>query len=83
MREYLSNLGCLLDGAGIYGTSELPFQEFRVFAIDDADKPLAMIDELHESLGFEDWETEMMLSRKAAGEQARSLHQSRLSEYED
>ena len=70
-REYLSNLGCLLDGAGIYGTPQVPFQEFRVFAVDDEDKPLGMIDELHESLGFEDWETEMKLSRKAAAEQAR------------
>jgi hypothetical protein len=66
-RQYLSDLGCLLDGAGIHGTPELPIADFRVFAVDDDGKPLVMIDELHESLGFQDLETEMKLSRKAAG----------------
>ena len=65
-REYLSNLGCILDGAGIYGTPDLPCQDFRVFAVDDADKPLAKLDELHESLGWTDLKTEMRLSREAS-----------------
>lgn len=65
-REYLSNLGCILDGAGIYGTPDLPCQDFRVFAVDDADNPLEKLDELHESLGWTDLKTEMRLSRVAA-----------------
>jgi hypothetical protein len=67
-REYLSNLGCILDGAGIYGTPDLPCIDFRVFAVDDSDKPLTKLDELHESLGWADLETEMRLSREAAGQ---------------
>jgi hypothetical protein len=65
-REYLSNLGCILDGAGIYGTPDLACQDFRVFAVDDADKPLTKLDEIHESLGWTDLKTEMRLSREAA-----------------
>jgi len=64
-REYLSNLGCILDGAGIGGTPELPFEDFRIFAVDDAGKPLAEIPDLHEMLSFCDWETEMKQSREA------------------
>jgi hypothetical protein len=67
-REYLSNLACILDGAGIYGTPNLPCQDFRVFAVDDADKPLGKLDEIHESLGWTDLKTEMRRSREAAGE---------------
>jgi hypothetical protein len=65
-REYLSNLGCILDGAGIYGTPDLPCKDFRVFAVDDSNKPLTMLDELHDSLGWTDLGTEMRLSREAA-----------------
>ncbi|HXG10412.1 MAG TPA: hypothetical protein VNK04_11660 [Gemmataceae bacterium] len=65
-REYLSNLGCILDGAGIYGTPRLPCEDFRIFAVDDSEKPLTKLDELHESLGWVDLETEMRLSREAA-----------------
>ena len=64
-REYLSNLGCILDGTGIGGTPELPFEDFRIFAVDDAGKPLAEIPDLHEMLSFCDWETEMKQSREA------------------
>lgn len=69
-REYLSNLGCILDGAGIWGTPKLPYEDFRVFAVRTLDtpddfEPEAPIKELHESLGFSDWETEQKLSRKA------------------
>jgi hypothetical protein len=66
-REYLSNLGCILDGAGIHGTPKLPYQDFRVFAVDDSDQPRTKLDELHESMGWTDLETEMRLSREAAG----------------
>ncbi len=41
-----------------------PDNGFRIFAVDD-DQPTVMIDELHESLGFSDLESEMELSRKA------------------
>lgn len=64
-REYLANVGCLLDGSGIYGTPEVPFENFRVFCVDDSERPTAAITDLHESLGFSDMETEMKLSRAA------------------
>lgn len=64
-REYLSNLGCILDGAGICGTPDLPCEDFRVFAVDDSENPQARLEELHESLGWIDLETEMRLSRDA------------------
>jgi hypothetical protein len=64
-REYLSNLGCILGGAGVYGTPDLPCQDFRIFTVDDSNKPLTMLDELHESLGWADLKTEMRLSREA------------------
>jgi hypothetical protein len=66
-REYLSNLGCILDGAGIWGTPNLPYEDFRVFSVDEgeADKPLAKLDALHEQLGWCDLETKMRLSREA------------------
>ena len=67
-REYLSNLGCILDGAGIHGTPNLPHQSFRVFSVDDKDNPIAMIEDLHESMGFSDLETEMKQSRNAEDE---------------
>jgi hypothetical protein len=67
-REYLSNLGGVLDGAGIFGTPDLPCKDFRVFAVDSSDKPLARLDELHESLGWTGLETELRLSREAAGQ---------------
>ncbi|MCG8649443.1 MAG: hypothetical protein MI861_06405 [Pirellulales bacterium] len=62
-REYLSNLGCILDGAGIYGTPKLPYESFRIFCVDDDDQPQIMIDDLHESLGFVDLETEQEISQ--------------------
>jgi hypothetical protein len=65
-REYLSDLGCILDGAGIYGTPDLPCNDFRVFAVDDSDKPLTRLDQLHEFLEWVDLKTEMRLSREAA-----------------
>lgn len=65
-REYLGDLACLLDGTGIYGTPRLPFEDFRVFAVDDDGQPIVGIDGLHETLGFQDLETEMRLSRAAA-----------------
>jgi len=67
-RDYLGNLGCILDGAGIYGTPKLPCEDFRIFAVNDDGEPTAMIDDLHESLGFSDLETEMELSRKSEQE---------------
>jgi hypothetical protein len=70
-RTYLSDLACILDGAGIVGTPQLPCEDFRIFAVSELDspdncKPEAQIKELHESLGFSDWETELKLSREAA-----------------
>lgn len=64
-REYLSNLGCILDGSGIYGAPSLPCQDFRVFAVDDADEPLAKL-EIPESLGWSGLKAEMRQSREAA-----------------
>jgi hypothetical protein len=57
-----------LDGAGIYGTPDVPCNDFRAFAVDDANRPLTMLDELHESLGWTDLKTEMRLSREAAAQ---------------
>ena len=65
-REYLSNLGCILDGSGIYDTPELPCTDFRIFSVDDSEKPQTKLDELHESMGWAGLETEMKLSREAA-----------------
>jgi hypothetical protein len=65
-REYLSNLGCILDGAGIHGTPSLPFEDFRIFAVDDAEDPQSRLDELHESLGWAGLEKEMQISKEAA-----------------
>lgn len=70
-RQYLGELACILDGAGIWGTPDLPWNDFRIFAVSELDspancKPEAQLTELHESLGFSDWETEMKLSREAA-----------------
>ncbi len=65
-REYLSNLGCILDGAGIYGTPNLPCNDFRIFAVDDSETPQAKLDDLHETLGWIDLETEMKLSQDSA-----------------
>jgi hypothetical protein len=66
-RDYLTSLGCILDGAGIWGTPDLPYEDFRVFAVDEdeGDKPLAKLEALHEQLGWCDLETEMRLSREA------------------
>ncbi len=61
-REYLSNLGCVLDGAGLSGTPEVPC-DFRIYTIDENGSPLIALDELHESLGWSDLKTEMKLSR--------------------
>jgi hypothetical protein len=65
-REYLSDLGCILDGAGIYGTPALPYEDFRIFSVDESGDPQAKLDNLHEQLGWCDLETEMRLSREAA-----------------
>jgi hypothetical protein len=71
-REFLSNLGCILDGAGILGTPDLPLNDFRVFAVDDDDEPIAKVDDLHEQLGWTDLDTEMRLSREAEEQQRRA-----------
>lgn len=71
-RQYLSDLGCILDGSGIWPPPNLPCTDFRVFAVRELDnpdrcQPEAQIKELHESLGFSgDWEAELKLSRDAA-----------------
>ncbi|MBD3675771.1 MAG: hypothetical protein HUJ26_19865 [Planctomycetaceae bacterium] len=52
-QQFLGDLACVLDGSGIYGTPEVPCEDFRVFAVDDEDQPVAMIDQLHESTGDE------------------------------
>ena len=70
-RHYLGNVGCILDGAGLWPMPEVPCKEFRIFAVREIDspdhcQPEAQIKELHESLGFSgDWEAEMKLSREA------------------
>lgn len=64
-REYLSNLGCILDGARICGTPELPYENFRIFSVDELDKPQASLESLHGSSEWCDLETEMRLSREA------------------
>ena len=66
-REYLSNLGCILDGS-IFGTPDLPCKDFRVFSVDELGKPQAELEELHEPLAWTDLETEMRLSREAEEE---------------
>jgi hypothetical protein len=82
-RQYLSNLGCLLDGAGLWPMPEAPCKEFRIFAVRELDspdncKPEAQIKELHESLGFSgDWETEMKLSREAEEDSDRAFAEER------
>ena len=65
-RQYLSNLCCILDGSGIYGTPDVVFQNFRVVALDDDSTPTAMIEDLHEELSFEDWDTENKISLRYA-----------------
>lgn len=65
-RQYLSNLACVLDGSGIYGTPNVAFEDFRVFAVDDDSNPQARLEDLHEELGFQDWEAEMEASRRYA-----------------
>jgi hypothetical protein len=64
-REYLSNLGCLLDGT-LYGAPQLPCNDFRIFAVDDSEKPLTMLQTLHETSGWAGLKAEMKLSRKVA-----------------
>ena len=64
-REYLCDLGCVLDGAGIHPAPELPC-EFRVFSVSEDEQPEHMVDEIHESLAFENIETELKLSARAA-----------------
>ncbi|MGH7139592.1 MAG: hypothetical protein ACREHD_27950, partial [Pirellulales bacterium] len=82
-RQYLSNLGCILDGAGLWPTPDLPYTDFRIFAVSELDspvhcKPEAQIKELHESLGFTgDWETEIKLSREAAEAWQRKVDEER------
>lgn len=65
-KEYLSNLCCVLDGAGLHGTPDLPFETFRIFSIDKKEKPEFLVDELHEVLSFCDLETEEEQSLRAA-----------------
>ncbi len=65
-REYLCNLMCLLDEAGVYGVPRVPIEDLRLFAVDDDERPQAMIADLHEALAFESLETEMEQSRRAA-----------------
>jgi hypothetical protein len=64
-REYLCNLGCILDGASILGTPRLPCEDFRVFSVDESDKPLVAIGTLHGALEWDNLEREMQLSRNA------------------
>lgn len=63
-RQFLSNLGCILDGSGIYPSPDVAFDDFRVVAVDDDSKPIAMIEDLHEELSFQDWETENEISMR-------------------
>lgn len=74
-RQYLSNLGCILDGSGIYGTPDLPCEEFRIFSVNESGKPQAGITALHELVEFSDWETEIKLSREAAEAFDRNMDQ--------
>ena len=54
-REYLSNLACILDGVGIYGTPKLPIEDFRVFSVDDSGKPQVGLDDLPNNWGGVIW----------------------------
>lgn len=87
-RQYLSDLGCMLDGTGLCGLPEVPCKDFRIFAVRELDspdhcQPEVQIKELHESLSFSgDWEAEIKLSREdeeaferaiAAGRERRGL----------
>ena len=66
-KECLSNFGCIIDGSGIDDTPILPFQDFRVFAIDsETGKPTAAIEEMHESMTWKNVELEMKQSRNSA-----------------
>lgn len=65
-RQYLCDLGRVLDGSGIYGTPALPVENFRIFVVDEADQPVAMIDELHGGLEFQSLDAEVRQSRNAA-----------------
>lgn len=81
-RSYLSNLACILDGSGIWGTPDLPYEDFRIFAVTELTspndcKPEAQLTALHETLGFSDWETEMKLSREAADASQRKYDEER------
>ncbi len=67
-REYLSSLGCILDGVGIAGTPSIPFENFRIFSVDELDRPQASLENLHSWLAWTDLETEMRLSREAEKE---------------
>jgi hypothetical protein len=62
-QEYLSNLGCLLIGEGPFPKPELPYDEFRVFSVDESGKPLAKIEIECETLQFSDVENETRRSR--------------------
>ena len=82
-RQLLGDLGCILDGAGLWPTPDLPYTDFRIFAVSELDSPIhckpeAQIQELHESLGFSgDWEMEIKLSREAAEAWKRKVDEER------
>ncbi|QDV55159.1 hypothetical protein [Rosistilla oblonga] len=65
-RQFLSNLACILDGSGIYPSPDVAFEEFRVVAVDDDSNPIATLEDLHEELSFQDWETENEISERYA-----------------
>ena len=68
--EFLSNFGCILDGAGISDIPDLPFQDFRVFAIDsETGKPTVSIEEMHETMAWSGVESEMKRSKDCATRQ--------------
>lgn len=65
-RQYFSNLCCILDGAGVSPSPAVAFEDFRVVAVDDDSMPIAMIEDLHDELSFQDWETENEISQRHA-----------------
>jgi hypothetical protein len=64
-KQFMSNLGCLLDGSGINCPS-LPFTDFRILAVDDNGKPIALLEDLHEALSVQSYVAEMRQSRATA-----------------
>ncbi len=65
-RRYASDLGCLLDGAGLIGVPQVPCREFGVFALDEAGEPTVRLEDLHEALSAAEPDEEMEISRRYA-----------------